>query len=62
MTKVCGPCGLEKLLTDFHKETRSKDGHKAECKQCRSCNGALGVFGDNLKGLYKAVNYILESK
>jgi hypothetical protein len=32
--KKCIKCGIEKELSEFHKRTISKDGHRNECKQC----------------------------
>ena len=33
-TKVCTKCGTEKPISDYHKSTRSKDGHLSVCKEC----------------------------
>ena len=33
-TKICGKCNLEKELSNFRKRKDSKDGFRAECKQC----------------------------
>lgn len=35
-TKTCNTCGVEKPLTEFHKNGRAKDGHLGTCKQCVS--------------------------
>jgi len=32
--KKCSKCGIEKPLTEFHKNKRKKDGHRSECKSC----------------------------
>jgi hypothetical protein len=32
--KKCSKCGIEKSLTEFHKNKGSKDGHRSECKSC----------------------------
>src|SRR4051794_13032225 len=32
--KTCRICGLPKPLADFHKRTRSLDGHQAHCAAC----------------------------
>lgn len=32
--KKCNKCGDIKLLSNFNKEPRGKDGHKAKCKSC----------------------------
>lgn len=34
--KVCTKCGQEKSYSEFHKFSRSKDGHKPACKVCRN--------------------------
>ena len=36
MTKACSVCGSEKLLKDFSKDDRNKDGRGARCKACTS--------------------------
>jgi hypothetical protein len=35
MVKVCTKCKVEKELTEFHKDKRSKDGLRSKCKSCR---------------------------
>lgn len=35
MLKRCSICGKDKILTDFHKYSKSKDGLRSECKLCR---------------------------
>lgn len=32
--KLCTRCGKEKLLSEFHKRTASKDGLNYSCKEC----------------------------
>lgn len=32
--KICGTCKQEKLLDEFDRLTRSRDGHGSICKQC----------------------------
>lgn len=32
--KVCGKCGVSKILDDFHKDRGELDGHRGVCKQC----------------------------
>jgi hypothetical protein len=46
-SKSCTRCSEMKPLTDYHKQTRAKDGHKSECKICKRT--------DNAK--YRAENY-----
>jgi hypothetical protein len=33
--KTCTKCNIEKELTEFYKESRTKDGHRNQCKACR---------------------------
>lgn len=32
--KTCSKCNQDKPLTEFHKQTRSKDGYQPACKSC----------------------------
>lgn len=34
MSKICPRCSKEKELTDFHRSTKSPDGHVCYCKAC----------------------------
>lgn len=36
MRKICSKCGIEKELTEYFKRKDTKDGHRADCKQCKS--------------------------
>jgi len=56
---VCAICNKSqtennKLVFDHNHITNEFRGY---C--CNSCNRSLGVFGDNVEGLIKALNYIL---
>lgn len=33
--KVCSICGIEKPITEFHKDSYSADGYRSCCKTCR---------------------------
>jgi hypothetical protein len=33
-TKVCRRCGIEKELSEYHKDKNFKDNHKKDCKKC----------------------------
>lgn len=33
-TKKCKRCGIEKPLSEFHKNSSSKDGHALYCREC----------------------------
>ena len=35
-TKVCKTCGIEKPLSEYHKDRATQDGHKHICKSCKS--------------------------
>jgi len=34
MLKTCRNCKLEKPITDFHKHSSYKDGHRSQCAEC----------------------------
>lgn len=34
--KKCSKCGKEKLLSEFHRDSKSKDGVRKDCKECRN--------------------------
>ena len=34
--KTCSKCKVEQVLTEFHKKRDSPDGHRPQCKSCRS--------------------------
>ena len=34
MMKICTYCGVEKSLDEFNKDSRSKDLHCTQCKEC----------------------------
>jgi len=35
MTKICSKCKTDKIISEFHKSKKQKDGLRTECKQCR---------------------------
>lgn len=39
-TKTCSKCGETKPLDEFHRLTRSKDGHQSRCKLCNRAYAA----------------------
>ncbi len=39
--KTCTKCGESKELSEFNKYSRSKDGHKSECRECQKIAGIL---------------------
>ena len=34
MSKTCTKCGVVKPLDDFHRDKRSPDGRRSDCKEC----------------------------
>jgi hypothetical protein len=39
-TKTCSKCGEAKLLDDFHKQAKARDGYRAHCKVCALAQAA----------------------
>ena len=35
LTKTCRTCGKEKLLEEFNRDRRQKDGYATQCKECK---------------------------
>ena len=35
LRKRCSQCGIIRAITEFHKKTLSRDGHRSSCKACR---------------------------
>ena len=35
-SKKCSKCNVDKDIVEFHKDHRTKDGHKSICKECRN--------------------------
>jgi len=53
----CEVCGSEKdLVYDHDHELEGLEAFRGVL--CRGCNGAIGILGDNIKGLNKAVTYL----
>ena len=42
--KKCTICKIDKPLTDFHKSSSNKDGHRGDCKACRKAE-SLKQYG-----------------
>ena len=38
--KTCKTCEVEKLLSDYHRDARAKDGHRPHCKECAKAKTA----------------------
>ena len=47
--KICSTCGLEKDYNEFHKNKKSKDGHKSRCKECVKYIGKVYYESNNIK-------------
>jgi hypothetical protein len=39
--KVCSKCKVEKEICEFHKSSRSNDGFRGQCKECRKVDTKL---------------------
>ena len=56
--KRCSRCGDPKPLSEFHKRTLSKDGHRAACKKCRAKESAKRQSEDgSRKRRYQKLRY-----
>lgn len=45
-TKPCGLCKLEKPLTDFNRQTKSKDGRQPWCRSCGKERGLANYYAN----------------
>ena len=54
--ECCEICNKEKDLFPDHSHINSK--HRGWL--CRGCNTAIGQLGDTIKGLKKAIQYLIE--
>lgn len=63
MKKKCNCCKREKSLSEYHLYARSKDGHYAMCKTCRSTK-EKGLYGRTpeqvRRGNLKKIGWTLE--
>lgn len=41
MKYTCSTCGIEKVLLDYHRDSRTPTGHTSSCKSCRNNKTAL---------------------
>lgn len=55
--KRCAKCGVEKPLSEFHRWSQSKDGHKPDCKACRKIETASAYWHDHGATLAKKLVY-----
>lgn len=42
--KQCSKCGKEKMLIEFSKSSRNKDGFKSYCKDCKRIQDEVNRF------------------
>lgn len=59
--RVCTKCNVEKSISDFHRDSRSPDGLRRQCKTCRSAymGGLYASKADEVKARmseYRAAN------
>ena len=47
--KVCTKCGIEKPISDYHKDSGKKDGCRNDCKVCASACAADYYQANHLK-------------
>lgn len=52
-TKVCKGCGLEKPITDYHRDKSRKDGLQVRCKPCNISNTIKYQKKDGNKRVYQ---------
>lgn len=55
--KTCKKCGLEKLLSEFHKKPSNKDGLRNSCKECRKAEKRDYYLANRDKVLEKCKEY-----
>ncbi|PCI28788.1 hypothetical protein COB55_03435 [Candidatus Wolfebacteria bacterium] len=48
-TKICTKCKIEKELSEFHKYKNSADGHRWQCKTCRSTAKPKEILPEGMK-------------
>ena len=54
LSKHCVKCGIEKSVSEFHKQKRGRFGVRADCKEC--CNAANNERLHNLQLLKRHDN------
>ena len=53
--KKCTKCGIEKPLSEFYKRKDTKDGHRADCKECAKAR--VKKFSENPENKKKKAEY-----
>lgn len=56
-SKICSKCETDKLLSEFHKKTQSKDGYRTICRPCRKPARALQYFNNKSEILIQTAVY-----
>ena len=54
-TKVCTKCKRELLFEEFHKNTKTRDGLRSDCKRCKAVSdrkAKYGIHNNKYKDLY----------
>ena len=59
-SKVCIDCNLEKHVSAFPPYNRNADNLDNRGWLCDHCNLAIGLLGDDVKGVTKALDYLKE--
>jgi len=60
--KICGTCKFKKNICDFHKQIGTKDGYRAECKECRSKKFVLNYDDIKVQHRESAKNYRINNR
>ena len=55
--KVCSKCKVEKEICEFHKLSRSIDGYRERCKECRKVDTKLYYQNNSNKLKEKSSKY-----
>lgn len=60
--KMCYTCSSKKNICHFHKQIGSKDGYRAECKECRSKKFVLNYDNIKIKHRESSKNYRINNR
>ena len=59
--KICSKCKVEKEICEFHKLSRSNDGYRGQCKECRKVDTKLYYQNNSKKLKEKSSKYRLNN-
>jgi hypothetical protein len=59
--KVCSKCKVDKEICEFHKSSRSNDGFRGQCKECRKVDTKLYYQNNSNKLKEKSSKYRLNN-